>query len=720
MRQRFLTTAAIISVAVAALGLLDAQPRTAADRVAIDADDIGGVVSGPNGPEAGVWVIAETTDLPTKYRKIVVTDERGRYLLPDLPKASYRVWVRGYGLVDSMPVSTSPGRELALAATLAPNPRAAAQYYPSDAWLSLIQIPPKSEFPMTIAVPAGAGRGGAAGGPQQRVINTQAEWIASIKGCMNCHQLGNKATRELPRYLDGLSPADAWERRLQFGQVNMLGAVVNGHGRDRGLAMYADWTSRIAAGEVPPAPPRPQGVERNLVVTLWEVSTPTAFVHDIVSTDKRNPTVNGGGPVYGVEFHHDSVMVLDPRTNTESLVPIPTRVPKSQMQPFTPQRVNLPSPNWGEEIIFEDFVNPNNAIMDERGRVWMSAQVRGPENPGYCKDPGNKYAALYPVEQGRRQLSVYDPSTKSFFDVDTCTHTHHVRLGEGVNRNIVYYNGLPTGSIGWVNRDVLEKTKNEEAAQGWCRGYFDLDGNGRVDPKIDRPVRMGGAYSVIPDTTDPSVVWGGVPGTPGRIVRLKPESCVAEAYEPPFNNAQAPGTLGFTPRGIDIDRSGVVWTGLAGSGHLASFDRRKCRVLNGEAATTMQHCPEGWTLYPIPGPRMKGVADEINSDFHYYNFVDQYNTFGMGNDVPMSSGTTSDALFALDKATGKVVTLRVPYPLGFYTRGLDGRIDDPQTGWKGRGLWAVNGMRAIWHTEGGKGTRSQVAHFQLRPNPLAR
>jgi len=142
-------------------------------------------------------------------------------------------------------------------------------------------------------------------------------------------------------------------------------------------------------------------------------------------------------------------------------------------------------------------------------------------------------------------------------------------------------------------------------------------------------------------------------------------------------------------------------------------------VLTGEAALTMQHCPEGWTLYPIPGPRMKGVTDEINSDFHYYNYVDRFNTFGLGENVAMASGTTADAIYAL-QPNGKVMTLRVPYPIGFFTRGLDGRIDDAKLGWKGRGLWAVNGMRAQWHVEGGKGTPSQVAHFQLRPNPLAK
>src|SRR5262252_4034500 len=91
--------AAVIAVALAGSVSGLAAQQTAA--VAIDNDDIGGVVTGPNGPEAGVWVIAETSDLPTKFAKMVVTDDQGRYVIPDLPSANYQVWVRGYGLVDS-------------------------------------------------------------------------------------------------------------------------------------------------------------------------------------------------------------------------------------------------------------------------------------------------------------------------------------------------------------------------------------------------------------------------------------------------------------------------------------------------------------------------------------------------------------------------------------------------------------------------------------------
>ena len=119
------------------------QNRGGSDQIAMDPDDIAGIVTSSRGPEAGVWVIAETTELPTKFRKIVVTDDRGRYLLPDLPQANYNVWVRGYGLVDSPKVRSAPGRRLNLTAVIAPDARAAAQYYPANYWYSLIAIPPE-------------------------------------------------------------------------------------------------------------------------------------------------------------------------------------------------------------------------------------------------------------------------------------------------------------------------------------------------------------------------------------------------------------------------------------------------------------------------------------------------------------------------------------------------------------------------------------------------
>src|SRR5439155_27275888 len=173
---------------------------------------------------------------------------------------------------------------------------------------------------------------------------------------------------------------------------------------------------------------------------------------------------------------------------------------------------------------------------------------------------------------------------------------------------------------------------------------------------------------------------------------------------------------GFWPRGAGIDKKGVVWVSLA-SCHLGTFDRRKCKgPLNGPKATG-DHCTEGWTFYQYPGPGFEGIG-ENSAESSYYSLVDQHNTFGLGENVQMSTADLMGGLVALKD--GQMLSLRVPYPLGFYAKGFDGRIDEPQAGWKGRGLWTTSGDRTPWLREGGKGSKPIAVHFQLRPDPLGR
>jgi hypothetical protein len=711
------TTPLLLAVYLAALaGALHAQPA----RVRIGGNDIGGVVTGAKGPEAGVWVIAETTGLPTKFAKIVVTDDSGRYLLPDLPAASYTVWVRGYGLVDSAKVQSRPGKIVNLTAVAAPDLRAAADYYPASFWYSLLKVPDKSEFPGT--------------GPQGNGISpnmkSQAQWLELIKtdSCWSCHQLGTKATREIPKALGNFdSPAKAWERRIQSGQAggNMLGGIGQ-LGKERALALFADWTSRIAAGELPPAPPRPQGVERNLVITEWDWATPKAYLHDEIATDKRNPTVNANGLLYGApELSTDDIPVLDPVHHTVSHVKMLVRDPKTE----APGKPLQASPYWGDEAIWTSQANMHNPMFDEKGRVWFTSVIRPPDNPAFCKEGSSHPSAkLFPVNRSGRQLAMYDPKTKQVTLVDTCFSTHHLQFAEDANQTLWTSSGGGGDVVGWLNTKMFEETHDEQKSQGWTALILDTNGNGKRDDYVEpnqpvdatRDKRISGSFYGVTVSPADGAIWGSVLGFPGRIVRLNPgphppETALAEVYELPWNNPNAP-VQGFSPRGLDIDRNGVVWTVLA-SGHFASFDRRKCKVLNGPTATG-QHCPEGWTLYPFPAPQLKGVTDSGSAEASYYDWVDQFDTFGLGANVPIATGNGEDALLAL--VNGKFVTLRVPYPIGFFAKGLDGRIDDPKTGWKGKGLWSTYATRTVFHVEGGKGTTSKVLHFQLRPDPLAR
>jgi hypothetical protein len=694
--------------------------------VAIDGDDIGGVVTSASGPESGVWVIAETRDTPTPIRKIVVTDDAGRYLVPDLPKGRYNVWVRGYGLVDSPKVQATPGKRVALTAVAAPNARAAAEYYPANYWYSLLQPPPASDFPGT----------GPSGNGWAENLRSQAALIGqiAISGCLSCHQLGTKATREFPAALGTFkNHVDGWERRIQSGQSGaFMSNSLSRLGRKRTLQMFADWTQRIADGELPPVPPRPRGTERSLVVTQWDWAPDGHwFVHDNLSTDKRNPTLNANGLVWGVpEYSSDIILALNPRTNVTTEMRAPVLDPKAPMPWTWTQDSTQPSPAWGEEPVFASKTAPHSLQMDEAGRVWVTSAVRGPEqlNPICKAGSTHPSASKYPINaSGERNLSVYDPATKAWTPIDTCFNTHHV----GIDRDGKLWFSLSGPVLAYFDTKQWLKTKDTYASQGWMPFVLDTNGNGKqdafvgpndpVDPTKDKRISTG-AYGVIPNLADGSIWVVQASAAPGAILRVvpgpnPPETALTEYYELPLGNPKA-SVQAFGTRGIDIDRNGVLWLGT-GSGHMASFDRRKCRVLNGPTATG-QHCLEGWTFSQQPGPNFKGVQTPGTSDGNYYTFVDQFGTMGLGDDIPISIGDNSDSLKAFVPSTGEHLVLRVPYPLGFHAKGMDGRIDDPKAGWKGRGLWTAYAGQVMWHIEGGKGQVNKLMRFQIRPSPLAK
>ena len=558
-------------------------------------------------------------------------------------------------------------------------------------------------------------------------LKSQAQWLDIVKtnGCYTCHALGNKATRTIPKEFGHFrTSTEAWERRIQSGQaLTQMTTAIGRLDTQRAFKLFADWTDRIAAGELPAAiPMRPQGVERNVVITLWDWAGPKHYMHDEVSTDRRNPTVNGNGLIYGAtEESTDLFPILDPVNHKATQVKMPVRDPKT---PSSKDHPMAPSPYWGDEPIWDSQTSMHNPMFDEKGRVWFTSRVRPPDNPAFCKK-GSEHpsAKMFPIERANRHLSMYEPQTGKITLISTCFPTHHLIFAEDANNTLWTSAGGPqSGVIGWLNRKMFEETGDEEKSQGWTALILDTNGDGKrgdyvepnqpVDPTKDKRINAA-VYSVAVNPVDNSI-WGTVLGFPGYVLRLNPgpnppETALAEVFEPPLP--------GYGPRGGDIDRNGVFWASLS-SGHLASFDRTKCKgPLNGPNATG-KHCPEGWTLYPLPGPQMVGVTESGSAEASYYTWVDQFDTFGLGKNVPIATGNANEALLAL--VEGKFVTLRVPYPMGFYTKWMDARVDDPNAGWKGKAMWATYSTRAPFHVEGGKGTTSKVVKFQLRPDPLAR
>jgi hypothetical protein len=714
MRKTLLTIGVAAGIAICA-GLVSGMQaaQNAGAGIAIDGDDLGGTVTGPSGPEAGVWVIAQTSDLPTPFVKIVVTDDRGRYLVPDLPKANYSVWVRGYGLVDSPKTQTAPGKTLDLKAVPAPSPAAAAQYYPAAYWLSLMEIPAKSEFP-------GTGDSGNGISPN---IKTQGDWIRMTKsgGCTACHALGTKGTREIPAALGHFpNGSAAWDRRVKSGQAGAgMSAQLNNFGRQRVLKMFGDWTDKIAAGALPPAPQRPQGAERNVVITQWDWADPKAYLHDVASTDRRNPRINPNGQLYGaLELSADYTPVLDPVKNTVSRIPLSVRDPNT---PATSPSMPEPSPYWNDEPIWTSKNNVHNPMLDHKGRLWLTSAVRPPANPPECKAGSNHPSAkAFPVDQAGRHLQMYDPKTKKLTHIGTCFGTHHLMFAEDANHTLWTSGGGQV--IGWLNTKMFDETGDEMKSQGWTALIRDANGNGKRDAYVEpgapldptKDQRIGGALYAVSPAPDGSV-WGTQLGYPGAVIRLSPganppETAITEIFQPPTDK-------GYSPRGGDVDRNGVFWAAMA-SGHMASFDRRKCKgPLNGPTATG-RHCPEGWTFYTEPVPQLKGVTDNGSAEASYYTWVDQFGTLGLGPNTPINTGNAAEALLALKD--GKLMSLRVPYPMGFYTKWMDGRIDDEKAGWKGRGVWTTISTRTPFHMETGRGTTSKVMKFQMRPDPVAK
>ena len=531
----------------------------------IDSDDIGGVVTSADGPEAGVWVIAETDAFQTRYAKIVVTDDQGRYVVPDLPDADYEVWVRGYGLADSEKVSARPGQAVDLTAVVAPSAEVAAEVYPAISWYSMMNLPEESEVSF---LPGG--------------LNEYIS-ILTNQQCVGCHQLGQKSTRTFPESLMAIEDSQArWMRRVQASQAaHQMIAPLAGTLRGVPFKYLADWTDRVAAGELPTfIPERPQGIERNIVATVRDWGDSQHYLHDLISTDRRDPTVNPYGEIYGApELSTDDFPILDPVANTDRTFLAPVRdadTPTTNSDP-----IGAPSAYWGTERIWDSKANAHNPMLDQDGRVWYTATNQSAEQPGFL--PG-EFRPTFGT--GSRPSIAPDGICRS-----TSPTPANTRSSIRVSRRIICSSprmrttrcgpAAAATSIGWLNTDVFMETKDAKRAQGWTAAILDINGNGKrdegysdmgapIDPTKDARINPN-FYAVMPNPADGSV-WGSTGFEfPGRLVRIDPganppATALAEQYSIPLP--------GFASRGADIDRNGVVWVSL-GSGHLGEFDRQQ-------------------------------------------------------------------------------------------------------------------------------------------------
>src|SRR5229473_1923760 len=352
-------------------------------------------------------------------------------------------------------------------------------------------------------------------------VASQGQWLNSIKtgACQSCHALGTPGMRTVPGVFSNQgNSVEAWRERLKSGSAMALMARDIGRlDGERAIKLFAEWTDRIAAGELPFAQPeRPKGIERNVVVTLWDWSQPTAYLHDAVSTDRRNPHVNANGKLYGSpEDSTDYVPVLDPKRNSADEVFHPVRdpeTPSSKDNPFGPSAVWGPKPIWNSRTL------NHNPMMDEKGRVWFTSRVRPNKNPDWCKGAEHPSAKAFPLAgEANRHLSMYDPKTGRWTLISTCFPTHHLNFARDADQTLWTSSGVAgPGVVGWLNRRLYEQTGDEVKSQGWTALVLDTNGNGKRDDYVqpDSPVdpakdkRVGYALYAVAVSPADGTIWG--------------------------------------------------------------------------------------------------------------------------------------------------------------------------------------------------------------------
>ncbi len=323
------------------------------------------------------------------------------------------------------------------------------------------------------------------------------------------------------------------------------------------------------------------------------------FTCDMVASSELNPELNSNGTIFGVGQTMGALLWLDPTENTvvERSV-IPTRAPLAGSMEMT-------SPVWGDENIWQNATDPRSTAIDLKGRLWFTPRIRGPEQPAFCTDGSkNKFAAYFPLPgPGGKQVAIYDPKAKRFSEIDTCFSADHNQFSPDGK---IFYG--QNNSLNWVDSSIYDKTHDDAASQGWVPAVLDTNGDGKItkpwtepdqpiDPTKDHRINFT-CYSTAVSPLDGSN-WctgaGNTRLTDISLVRIDlgsnpPETAKAELYYPPLGK----DPLVFGAGGVDVDTKGLVWVNWRGN---ITVELRSAKVqpLKGPTATG-QHCPEGWTL----------------------------------------------------------------------------------------------------------------------------
>ena len=596
---------------------------------------------------------------------------------------------------------------------------AAAQYYPAIYWYAMLGIPDKSEFP---------------GSARQRHPN-EARRVAGRRQDRRLHRL--------PRARHGGDAHDpAGARPLQelggsLGAAHHVGPGDDADGqrrsrastRERALKLFADWTDRIAAGELPPAqPPRPQGVERNVVVTLWDWGNPKAYLHDEISTDKRNPTRQRQRQDLrrdrGEHRPHAGARPGDARADRDAASRCAIR--RRRRRRTHPM---APSPYWGDEPIWDS--QTSDAQSDAR-RARPRLVHRAHAAAATIRTSAGKGSTTR-----RRRCSRSKARTAScrctirrrgkFTLIDTCFTTHHLAFAEDANHTLwtsARRSGEPACSAGSTARCSRRPATSRES-QGWTPFVLDTNGNGKRDDYVepDQPVDPAKDKRVVAGLYGVAVNPGGRHGLghrrsaiPGYVVRVNPgRRSDATPRSPKSTSPPTPGLR---------RRAAATSTATASSGR-----RSRAAIWRASTAASAraaqrpdrdrQAMPGRLDAVSVPGPAVQATSQNRQRGGELLH---------LGRPVRhvRPRQERADRHRQPQRRAARAGRRQVrrccacPIRSASTPSGMDGRIDDAQSRLEGpRACGRPSSTRAPFHIEGGKGTRPKVVRFQLRPDPLA-
>ncbi len=477
--------------------------------------------------------------------------------------------------------------------------------------------------------------------------------------CVGCHQLGQEATRTIPAQFGQFkSGEEAWMRRIASGQSGeMMTNRIAGQLGGVPYKYFGDWTDRVAKGELPKnKPQRPQGVERNVVVTTWDWSTPDKYLHDLISSDRRNPTVNANGKLYGApEYSTDNMPILDPEDAhgvATSRCRSPIRTCRVSLGPGHAGAVKptTPSAYWGDEVLWDTRANKHNAMFDKQGRVWLAATVRGMDNPAFCKKGSDHPSAkVFPLDRSPRQVAMLDPKTMKYSFIDTCFGTHHPQFGYDAD-DTLWLSG--TGPVaGWVNTKIWDETGDAQKAVGWFAvrarhqrqrqarrvhragqaggrqghalqsGLRPLRGDAASDRRlglVHRPACSAARRASCASIRRPSSA------SSMRCRRRRSACAAATSTRTACSGARARPAISSASTGASARRRSTGRTPPAITARRAS----RSTSIRGRASTT---------------------STNSSAEASYYTWVDHHNAVGLGENVPISTANLQDGFVGLSR-----------------------------------------------------------------------